>query len=406
MPPILFNPMFLLKRLAMSDSITFAFFLIFFGASVLATLALFTRQSMLVAYIVLGLLVGPYGLKLIPASQTIEEISNVGIMFLLFLLGLHLQPKSLIKMLHGAMAVTVVSSVVFALGGFLIFKLFNFSWEDSLIIGLSMMFSSTIIGLKLLPTTVLHHQRIGQVVISVLLLQDVVAILVLLVLNLWKPGSGHFDVWMIVKTLIAMPLLIGVAYYAEKFILHRLFRKFDRIKEYVFLVPIGWCLAFSQVAGVFGLSQDVGAFIAGVALASSPISQYIAENLKPLRDFFLIVFFFSVGAGFNFHLLPHVIFPVLILAIAMIILKPMVYRFLHRNIEEDKKSAWEIGIRLGQASEFSLLVGFLAFSSTLITQQAYISIQAVSILTFIVSSYVIVMKYPSPIAFNSKLRRD
>ena len=400
--PILFKVSFL----SMNDSITFAFFLIFFGASVLATIALYTRQSMLVAYILLGLIVGPFGLKFIPETKTIEEISNVGIMFLLFLLGLNLQPKSLIKMLHGATFVTVASSAVFAVVGIIIFKLFMFDWVDSVIIGVSMMFSSTIIGLKLLPTTALHHQHIGKIVVSVLLLQDVVAIFVLLVLNLWKPVSGSFDIWMVIKTLIAVPVLVAGAYFAEKFLLHRLFRKFDRIKEYVFLVPIGWCLALSEVAGTFGLSQEIGAFIAGVSLAASPISQYIAENLKPLRDFFLIVFFFSVGASFNFRLLPEVLWPVLTLAIAMIILKPVVYRFLHRKVDENKSTAWEIGMRLGQASEFSLLVGFLAFSSTLITQKAYISIEAVSIITFVVSSYVVVMRYPSPIAFNSKLRRD
>jgi len=390
----------------MNDSITFAFFLIFFGASVLATLALYTRQSMLVAYILLGLLVGPYGLKFIPESKTIQEISSIGIMFLLFLLGLDLKLKNLLKMLHGAMLVTVASSLAFALVSALVFKLFNFNWIDSIIVGISMMFSSTIIGLKLLPTTALHHQHIGKVVVSVLLLQDVLAILVLLVLNLWKPGSGSFDLTMVIKTIIAIPILITLAYFAEKFILHRLFRKFDRIKEYVFLVPIGWCLALSELAGMFGLSTEIGAFIAGVALAASPISQYITENLKPLRDFFLIVFFFSVGAGFNFRLLPQVLWPVLVLACLLIILKPLVYRFLHRSVDDNKNTAWEIGFRLGQASEFSLLVGFLAFSSTLITQKAYISIEAVSIITFIVSSYVVVMRYPSPIAFNSKLRRD
>ena len=397
---------FLELTTTMHDGITFAFFLIFFGASVLATLALYTRQSMLVAYIILGLLVGPYGLGFIPESQTIEEISNVGIMFLLFLLGLNLQPKSLIKMLHGALQVTIISSVVFAAVAVLVLKLFHMGWIDALIIGISMMFSSTIIGLKLLPTTALHHQHIGKVVVSVLLLQDVVAILVLLVLNLWKPGSGHFDFWMVLKTLIAMPILITLAYYAERFLLHHLLRKFDRIKEYIFLVPIGWCLALAEVAGTFGLSQEIGAFIAGVSLAASPISRYIAENLKPLRDFFLIVFFFSVGASFDFRLLPEVFWPVLSLAIVMIILKPIVYRFLHRNIDENKHTGWEIGMRLGQASEFSLLVGFLAFNSKLITEEAYLIIEAVSILTFIVSSYAVVMRYPSPIAFNSKLRRD
>jgi len=394
----------------MNDSITFAFFLIFFGASVLATLALYTRQSMLVAYIFLGLVVGPYGLKFIPESKTIEEISSIGIMFLLFLLGLDLKPKNLIKMLHGATFVTAASSLIFALFSALVFKCFGFSWVDSLIVGISMMFSSTIICLKLLPTTALHHQHIGKVVVSVLLLQDVLAILVLMILNLWKPGTtghiNHLSLWVIGKTLIAIPVLITLAYFAEKFILHRLFRKFDRIKEYVFLVPIGWCLGFSELAGAFGLSTEIGAFIAGVSLAASPIAQYITENLKPLRDFFLIVFFFSVGAGFNFRLLPSVFWPVLALALLMILLKPLLYRFLYRSIDENKSKAWEIGFRLGQASEFSLLVGFLAFSFSLITQQAYICIQAVSIITFIVSSYLVVMKYPSPIAFNSKLRRD
>lgn len=390
----------------METNIVYAFFLIFFGASVLATLALYTRQSMIVGYIVLGLLVGPYGFKFISESQVISEISNVGIIFLLFLLGLNMQPKNLFKMLKGATVVTIASSLVFALSGVIIFRLFGFDWVDSIIIGSSMMFSSTIIGLKLLPTTALHHQHIGKVVVSVLLLQDVVAIVVLMVINMWTSGSGKFDYWMILKTLVAIPVLVLVAYFAERFVFQKLLRKFDRIKEYVFLLPIGWCLALSVLAGVFGLSDEIGAFIAGVALAACPISQYIAENLKPLRDFFLVVFFFTVGAGFNFHLLPDVFLPVIILAAVIIVLKPVVYRFMYRSVDENRSTAWEIGMRLGQASEFSLLVAFLAFSNKLITQEAYISIQAVTIITFIVSSYVVVAKYPTPVATNPKLRRD
>lgn len=390
----------------METNIIYAFFLIFFGASVIATLALFTRQSMIVAYIVLGLIVGPFGLKFIPQSQVINEISEVGIMFLLFLLGLNMQPIQLLKMLRGATIVTIASSLLFALFGIVVFRFFGFDWLNSIIIGASMMFSSTIIGLKLLPTTALHHQHIGKVVVSVLLLQDVVAIVVLMVINMWTQGSGAFNYWMILKTLIAVPVLVAIGYYAERFILSKLFRKFDRIKEYIFLVPIGWCLLMSVIAGLFGLSYEIGAFVAGVSLASCPISQYIAENLKPLRDFFLIVFFFTVGAGFNFHLLPDVVYPVLVLSILIIALKPAVYRFMYRSVDENKSTAWEIGMRLGQASEFSLLVGFLAFSNKLISQEAYISIQAVTIITFIVSSYVVVMIYPTPVATNPKLRRD
>lgn len=386
--------------------IIFAYFLIFFGASLMATLALYTRQSLIVAYIFLGILAGPYALKLIHNTAEINEVSTVGIMFLLFLLGLDLQPKNLITMLKGATLVTFVSAILFAVVSLVICRAFGYDWLDSVMVALAMMFSSTIIGLKLLPTTALHHQHIGEVVVSVLLMQDILAIIVLLIINFWSHGGGHLDMVNIFKTLIGMPLLVVIGYFTEKYILFRLFRRFNRIKEYLFLLTIGWCLGMAQLAHWFGLSYEIGAFIAGVAMASSPIAQYITECLKPLRDFFLIVFFFSVGAGFNFYLLPQVIWVVIAISLAVLLLKPLVYRLVLREVDESKATAWEIGFRLGQASEFSLLVAFLANEAQLISSLAYAVIQAVTIITFIVSSYWVVLKYPSPLALNPKLRRD
>ena len=389
-----------------THNIVFAFFLIFFGASVLATLALYTRQSLIVAYMLLGIVVGPFGLQLIPHTKTINDISSVGIMFLLFLLGLNLQPKNLVSMLRGATIVTVVSAVLFAVLSVIIGLHFGLSWLNSLLIGIAMMFSSTIIGLKLLPTTALHHQHIGQAVVSVLLFQDIIAIFGLLIINVWVTGDHGSYAMAVFRTLLGVPVLILVAYFFEKHILHRLFRKFDRIREYVFLLAIGWCLGMAVFAEFFHVSLEIGAFIAGVSLASSPISQYIAESLKPLRDFFLIVFFFSIGASFNFHLLPQVFWLVIVLTLLTLIIKPIVYRFLMGNVDENKKTGWEIGFRLGQASEFSLLVGFLAYQAGIMSQQAYICIQAVTILTFVISSYIVVLKYPSPLAIRAELRRD
>lgn len=389
-----------------TGGIVFAFFLIFFGASVIATLALYTRQSLLVAYMIMGAIVGPYGFKLIHNTNMVSDISDIGIMFLLFLLGLNLQPKSLLSMLRGATIVTIVSSAIFALLSILAARYFNYAWVDSLLIGVAMMFSSTIIGLKLLPTTALHHQRIGEVVVSILLMQDIVAIAVLLILNMVTGGESHHYLLAVIRTLVAVPLLVLLAYYFEKYVLYHLFRKFNRIREYIFLVAIGWCLGLSEFAGLFHVSHEIGAFVAGVSLASSPISQYIAESLKPLRDFFLVVFFFSVGAGFNFHMLDAVWKLVLVLTAFVLLIRPLVYRLLIREFDDNKKMAWEVGVRLAQASEFSLLVGFLANGVGIISQPAYICIQAVTILTFIISSYVIVMYYPSPLAIKAELRRD
>lgn len=390
-----------------THDIVFAFFLIFFGASVLATLALFTRQSLIIAYMLIGIIVGPFGLHLIPQTTTITSISKIGIMFLLFLLGLNLQPRNLFAMLRGATIVTLASGIIFASLSILIGLHFGFDLINSFLIGVALMFSSTIIGLKLLPTTALHHQHIGQAVVSVLLLQDIIAIIVLLVLNVFTVDQHGTYMMAIIRTIIGVPILVLVGYFVERHILHRLFHRFDRIREYVFLLAIGWCLGMAILAEFFHISLEIGAFIAGVSLASSPISQYIAESLKPLRDFFLIIFFFSIGAGFNFHLLPTVFLLVIVLTLLTLLIKPLIFRFLMGEIDGgNRKTAWEIGFRLGQASEFSLLVGFLAYQSKLLSEPAYICIQAVTILTFIISSYIVVLKYPSPLAIRSELRRD
>jgi Kef-type K+ transport system membrane component KefB len=162
----------------------------------------------------------------------------------------------------------------------------------------------------------------------------------------------------------------------------------------------------AELAHLMGLSGEIGAFLAGIALATSPISQYIATNLKPLRDFFLILFFFSLGASFDLSLLGTILVPAIVMAWAMLALKPITYRLLLRRMSESKKLAWDVGSRLGQISEFSLLIAYLAIDRGLIGKDASHLIQATAIITFLVSSYIVILNYPTPIAISDKLRRD
>lgn len=387
-----------------SNTIVFSIFMIFTGAAVLATFALFTRQSLLVAYMALGLLLGPWGLGWVGDSEVVQQVGDVGIIFLMFLLGLHLQPQNLWHMLKKTTWVAVASSIVFAAIGYSVSHIFGYNVIECVIIGLSMMFSSTIIGLKLLPTTILHHQHTGEVMISVLLMQDLIAIIVLLLIH--GASIGGLTVVDLTVVLLSLPGLFIFAYLVERFILLKLFARFDRVREYMFLLAIAWCLGLAELANQFGLSYEVGAFIAGVSIATSPIALYIAESLKPLRDFFLVLFFFSVGAGFDLDYLSIVWLPAIILGVLLLLVKPMAYRVLLRSVSETKHVAWEVGVRLGQASEFSLLVGYLAASSALISQSASNLIQATTIVTFVVSSYYVVMRYPTPMGTTDRLRRD
>lgn len=386
------------------DSILYSIFLVFTGAAIVAALALFARQSLLVAYILLGGLIGPWGFGLVSNASIIAETGHIGIIFLLFLLGLNLHPWQLARMLKKALLVTLLSSLAFGCTGFAVAWVSGFGLVEGLVIGAVMMFSSTIIGIKLLPTTALHHRHVGQVMISILLLQDIIAIVFLLFLE----GATQTGIeWHRVGWLaLAVPLLVTLCFIFERYALVPLIRRFDTIQEYVFLTAIGWCLGVAQLAELSGLSYEIGAFIAGVSLATNPIARFIAESFKPLRDFFLIMFFFSLGAGFDLSMLPGIAVPAIILAIIMLAMKPVVFGKLLAFTGETGDLPREVGVRLGQASEFSLMIAVLALNAGAISLQASYLIQTTTLLTFIGSAYLIMLRYPTPIAVSDSLRKD
>jgi Kef-type K+ transport system membrane component KefB len=267
-----------------------------------------------------------------------------------------------------------------------------------------MMFSSTIIGLKLLPSTVLHHQHTGEIIISVLLLQDLIAIIILLILH--GLGSGRSGWSGILLLTLTLPGFLLFAFAFSRFVLTRLLARFDTIQEYIFLLAIGWCLGMAELSEALQLSPEIGAFIAGIAVATEPISRFIAESLKPLRDFFLVVFFFSLGAAFDLSVMGTLLFPAAALAALSLLAKPLVFKRLWILEGEKPALAAEVGVRLGQISEFSLLIAVLATQSAVIGMQASYLIQLATLITFIVSSYYIVLRYPTPIAVSDRLRRD
>ncbi len=388
----------------MNQSIVFSVFLIFTGAAVLATVALYARQSMLVAYILLGMVMGPSAAGLVTDVGLLQDLSHVGIVFLLFLLGLNLHPQDLWHLFGKASFVTLVSSLLFALLGGSTALLFGYNLTDSVVIGAALMFSSTIIGLKLLPSTVLHHQHIGEIIISVLLLQDLIAILILLALH---SMAGASDGWQNATLItLTLPGLLVFAFAFSRFVLTRLLARFDTIQEYIFLLAIGWCLGMAELAQALGLSPEIGAFVAGIAVATEPISRFIAESLKPLRDFFLIVFFFSLGAGLELESMQTVLPAAIVLALISLLLKPFVFKWLWTRQGETAATSAEVGARLGQISEFSLLIALLATQSAVISMQASYLIQLATLMTFIASSYFIVLRYPTPMAVSDRLRRD
>jgi len=388
----------------MEHSLFFSFFVIFSGAAILATFSLYTHQPIIVAYVLLGLVAGPSGFQWVSDPELLNEISHIGIVFLLFLLGLDMQPSSLIHVLKKASLVALISSVFFFAIGYFAGQAFHFTANESLIMGAAMMFSSTIIGIKLLPTTVLHHKHMGELMIGLLLIQDMLAIVVLLVIG--SSGNQSTTHTSFLLTALALPCLILGAYLIVKWIILPLLEKFDLFHEYLFLMAIGWCLGLAVLAEFLGLSKEIGAFIAGITLATHPVAQFMTDKLKPIRDFFLVLFFFALGASFKIHVLADIWLYALILSVVVIVIKPITFKVLLSQQLERSGMAWDVGFRLGQISEFSLLIVYLALSSNLIGEQAAHVIQATAVLTFILSTYIVIFNYPNPIAPADRLRRD
>ncbi len=379
------------------DNIILELSIIFVGSALLATLFLKLKQPVILAYIFLGMIIGPWGLKLIDNPAHIEQISHFGIILLLFLLGLDLQPTKLIQLFKKTALITIISNFFFMGVVFGILSIFGFSIVNSLIAGTALMFSSTVVSVKLISTNTLHHKHIGNMVISILLIQDILAILSIIIV---KSGNLENVITGSLLLILKLIILIFLVYLAVKFAILKLVKKYDVIHEYVFIISLGWCLLVSEIAKLSGLSYEIGAFVAGVGLAISPLSLYILDRLKPLRNFFLVLFFFSIGANYDLLVTKNIILPGLVIVVALTVLKPISYYIGFNIMNEKKEISKELGLRLAQSSEFALIIAYSTSKINLINDSTNYLIQFVTITTFIISTFIVVKKYKTPISFN------
>ncbi len=373
-------------------------------AAILSYLAIILKQPVIIAYIFCGVIAGPHGLKLIRQIDFLDSASRVGVTFLLFLAGITLHPRHLARLFSRTSLVTAASCITSFVIAFCFAGIFGFNVINSLYIGFAMMFSSTILVIKLLPTTKLHHGKIGALCIGLLILEDLIAIAVLILIRGLRQGEAvplEFALF-VLRTAV----FVAILFILEQFVIRKIMLQVDRFQETIFIIGIAWCLGLAVIASKIGLSFEIGAFFAGVALARHPISLFISEKLKPLRDFFLVIFFFVLGAQINIFTLGSVLLPALILAVVFAIVKPIYLSKYLFMAKVEKDLAHEASLRMGLLSEFSLLIAITAFSLGNISQQAAQFIELVTMLTMIISSYRVILTLPTPIGTEERLIRD
>jgi len=385
----------------MGETVFLEISLIIIVCAILSWIALLLRQPIIIAYIAGGLLFGSSGLGLIHDTSILNGISDLGITLLLFLAGIVLHPRRLGELFKQTILLTLINSLVAVLvcSGFSM--LWGFSPTDSLLIGLPLIFSSTILVLKLIPTTALHHKRMGAYCIAILIAQDIIAIALLILIG---SRGGTAASWLLLP--VKGILLIAGAFAFEQIVLRRIMIRCDRFHETLQLLALGWCLLLALLAKHIGLSHEIGAFIAGVALARSPLSFFLSEQLKPFRDFFLVFFFFVLGTQFEPAAMRVIALPAILLCLLMMAAKYGTFRWLFKRAGESTAFSHETGARLAQASEFSLILVIAEQRAGLLSGNAFQLVQLVTVFSLVISSILVVARFPSPLASNPKLKQD
>ncbi len=348
------------------------------------------RQPLVVGYIVSGILVGPYVLDVLHSTESMELFSKIGISILLFIVGLNLNPET-IKETGRASLIVGIGQVLFtAIGGFYIMQFLGFETVHSIYGAIALSFSSTIIVLKVLSDKGDLGKLYSKMSIGVLLVQDIVATVALLAVSVLGEGSGgSIGIGPTVFALLVKgAIAFMVLYLLGKYVLPKLSEYMAHTPELLFLFSLAWGLGLSSLFYYLGFSIEIGALVAGVTLSVSTFAFEIASRMKPLRDFFIVLFFVLLGSQMVFTDLNELIIPAILLSAFVLLVKPIIVIVFMNLVGYRNRTGFMTGVSLGQISEFSLILVALGLAVGQISEQVSSLVALVAIITITLSTYL------------------
>lgn len=364
-------------------------------AAAAGTIGTLLKQPLIVAFIAVGLGAGPAGFDVISESEAWELLSAVGISLLLFVVGLRLDTDE-IRATGIVALITGLGQVAFtATVGFLITLALGFGVIPSIYVAIALTFSSTIIIVKLLSDKQEIESLHGRIAVGFLIVQDIVVVLVMIGISAFA-GAGTEGAS---PTREALEIAgkgaayLGAILLAMKFMVPPLFRTFAKVPELLVLGAIAWAMALSVGGEELGFSREVGAFLAGISLASTPFRDALGARLVSLRDFLLVFFFVVLGAGLDVSLLGEQLWPAILLSLFVLIGNPLIVMIIMGVMGYRKRTGFLSGLAVAQISEFSLILGALGVSVGHIDNETLGLITLVGIVTITLSTYLIIYSH-------------
>jgi Kef-type K+ transport system membrane component KefB len=374
-------------------------------ATVLGLLAHYLRQPIILGYLIAGALIGPQmGLGLIHDAESIEIISEIGLILLLFIIGLELDVKSLFAsgkqllvagfgqfVLCVAMGVGLFAAMGYGLKG---------TSSDGLYLALMCGLSSTAVVVKLLYDKGELDTLPGRMTLGVLVIQDIYAIFVLA----FQPNFANPSIAPVAKALAGTVLLLVAGFLFSKIVMRRVFSSIAKAPEMVVAVSIGWCAAVAGAAAAMGLSKEMGALVAGLCIGAFPYSMHVTAKTLPLRDFFLTLFFMSLGLKITVPRWDMVGIIALLVAFTVVSRFLSVYPLLALT-GAGRRTAFVTSLNLSQISEFSLVIAMLGVQYGHIGQGTVAVVIYAMAITAVLSSYSIRFSHPLYVAWDKLLTK-
>jgi Kef-type K+ transport system membrane component KefB len=347
------------------------------------------KQPMIVWYIIAGILLWPAILWWMTNTEHVALFSHIGVVILLFMVGLGLNPV-IIKDLWKISLVVWIGQVMFtSVIGIWIALLLWFTTIDSIYISIALAFSSTIIIVKLLSDKGVMDELFGKISIGMLIVQDIIAMLILMIL-VSLPTTGVVVNWFEFSGILIAKLIIVIAvtYIMMKYVLSKILPYIATSQEFLLVFALGRCLTYAAGLEAMGFSLEIWALLAGVTLASSPYRFEIGSKMKPLRDFFIMIFFVLLWSQLTFGDIANYVWPIIIFSLFVLIGKPFIIMILMGRMWYQKKNSMMVGFTVAQISEFSFVLMSIALSIGHITDINIVSmVTMIWLITIAGSSY-------------------
>jgi Kef-type K+ transport system membrane component KefB len=350
--------------------------------------ALVLRQPLVVGLIAAGIAVGPQALGLVDDTTDIELLAKLGIALLLFIVGLKLDVR-LIGRLGPVALATGLGQVLFtSVVGFFIALALGFATVPALYIAVALTFSSTIIIVKLLTDKNEIDHLHGRIAIGFLIVQDIVVVLAMIVITASGDGDASLGTRAL-EVLLRGTLLVGLVVLFGRYVADRMVSLLARQAELLILGAVTWAVALASFSILLGFSEEVGAFLAGISLASTPYRDAIGGRLSTLRDFMLVFFFIELGTRFDLSTALDQIGAAVILSLFVLIGNPIIVMIIMGFMGYRKKVSFKAGLTVAQISEFSLILVALGASQGQVGSDVVGLVTAVGLITIAASTYLI-----------------